>query len=211
MADNYLEKKFEQHYAASAVKPRALKPLKQRRVLVACRQEAVTGAVIKSLRVMGHRIIFCHTTQGAEVDTSEANQLALVTGTTYLPLPLDEAWSEAETRLGGIDIAVGICQGEDECGSVAHALSDKMQKQQEAKSFSRVIVVTTDEESEESEEKIRKRIEQEGRRAESDGVKLNGVIVERGARAEDAGRAVRIFAEEENNFLFSQCLVVRKV
>ena len=107
MADNYLEKKFEEHLNApyKPVKPRHA-PIKERRAVVVFGAEGVGAAVVKSLRVAGHKVAFCDTKEEAGKET------ALRTGSDFWgadPHNVDELvgfLSSVASKWGGVDIIV---------------------------------------------------------------------------------------------------------
>lgn len=57
MADNYLERKFEEHNSVSAAKRRPTKRIKMRRALVFGLPEPMAQAVSHSLRMLGHSVV----------------------------------------------------------------------------------------------------------------------------------------------------------
>ncbi len=107
MADNYLEKKFEEHLNApyKPVKPRHA-PTKERRAVVVFGAEGIGAAVVKSLRVAGHKVAFCDTKEEAGKET------ALRTGSDFFcadPHNADELvgfLSSVASKWGGVDIIV---------------------------------------------------------------------------------------------------------
>ncbi len=107
MADNYLEKKFEEHLNApyKAAKPRRA-PVKERRAVVLHGDSPIGAAVVKSLRVAGHKVAFCDT------DGDAGREIALRTGADYFcadPTKADELagfLKDVLNKWGGVDIIV---------------------------------------------------------------------------------------------------------
>lgn len=107
MADNYLEKKFEEHLNApyKPVKPRHA-PIKERRAVVVFGAEGIGAAVVKSLRVAGHKVAFC------DSKDEEGKETALRTGSDFFlanPVNADELvgfLTSVSSKWGGVDIIV---------------------------------------------------------------------------------------------------------
>ncbi len=109
MADNYLEKKFEEHLNApyKPVKQRHA-PLKERRAAVVRGAGGIGAAVVRSLRVAGHKVAFC------DADEDGGRETALRTGSDYYQV--DPTNSEElvgflkglSSKWGGVDIIVVI-------------------------------------------------------------------------------------------------------
>ncbi|MBP5364798.1 MAG: hypothetical protein J6Y82_02605 [Bacteroidales bacterium] len=69
MADNYLERKFEEHYSQSVAKRRPTKRIKVRRALVFGLPEPMAQAVSHSLRMLGHTVVVADAlTESAQSD-----------------------------------------------------------------------------------------------------------------------------------------------
>ena len=86
MADNYLERRFEEHRNGAAPQSkRAAKPAKVRKVCVVGVQTPLGLAVVRSLRVAGHNVAFC----GSESEASRA--LAGSTGTSFTAVDVADA------------------------------------------------------------------------------------------------------------------------
>lgn len=94
MADNYLEKKFEEHYsAAQPQKQTKRQPLKVRRIYVTGGANGIGAAIVRSLRVAGNRVAFC------DIDREKGEALAACTGTTFEHVDVRDAQAlEASLR-----------------------------------------------------------------------------------------------------------------
>ena len=107
MADNYLEKKFEEHLNAP-YKPAKAKhvPLKERRAVVTGGAKGVGAAIVRSLRVAGHKVAFC------DVDEVAGRETALRTGSEFSLVDVTDVEAfrafirSIEAKWGGVDIIV---------------------------------------------------------------------------------------------------------
>lgn len=109
MADNYLEKKLEEHrsrMAAGVPRQRRRTPVvlpltfPERHVLVIAPGNALQGEVVKALRAAGHRVAF--------IDPA-GRSLAQATGARCYPFSpdrIDEVIDDIKRHWGGLDITV---------------------------------------------------------------------------------------------------------
>ena len=111
MADNYLEKKFEEHYNAPYHKAGSNKPkVRQRTAVVIGGVGGVGSAVVRSLRIAGHKVFFCDS--GDAALAAAGGETALHTGADFMLLdkiygePLEEYLSGIAERSGSIGIVV---------------------------------------------------------------------------------------------------------
>lgn len=108
MADNYLEKRFEEHQRSGGkeTRRRNVRPLKVRRVFVTGGASGIGKAIVKALRVAGHNVAFC------DIDEQKGNETALTTGTYFYKVDvrdkeaLSECVSAVLEKWGDIDILV---------------------------------------------------------------------------------------------------------
>lgn len=107
MADNYLEKKFEEHLnSASRPVTRRHLPVKERRAVVTGGAKGIGAAIVRSLRVAGHKVAFCDIDEAAGADT------ALRTGAEFFCVDVADADAfrsflrGVESRWGGVDIII---------------------------------------------------------------------------------------------------------
>lgn len=78
MADNYLERRFEEHYkSAPTARTSKQPPIKVRCIYVTGGANGIGQAIVRSLRVAGHKVAFC------DIDKSAGEELAAHTGTTF--------------------------------------------------------------------------------------------------------------------------------
>ncbi len=119
MADNYLEKRFEEHNAKSVQKPKNYKPLKVRKVFVANGDDGVGEAIVRSLRVAGNMVAFC----GANAEN--AQKIQQNTGTYFIDdNDANRAFDAAAAKFDNdIDIAV-ICLNHNESDKSSEAFGD---------------------------------------------------------------------------------------
>lgn len=107
MADNYLEKKFEEHLNAP-YKPakKAPPPPKTRRVVVVGGDSGLGPSIVKSLRVAAHKVAFCG------VDDMAGKSTALSTGADFSHVDVADADSlrgfirDVAEKWGGVDAIV---------------------------------------------------------------------------------------------------------
>ncbi len=107
MADNYLEKKFEEHLNAP-YKPAKAKhvPLKERRCVVTGGAKGLGAAVVRSLRVAGHKVAFC------DIDEEAGRETALRTGSDFSYVDVTDVETfrsfirSVEAKWGGVDVIV---------------------------------------------------------------------------------------------------------
>lgn len=96
MADNYLEKRFEEHYAQSAQKKSTPhKAMKVRRVLVTGGAHGIGEAIVRNMRVAGHNVAFC------DIDDERGEEIARTTGTRYFHCDVRDA-EALETLFGTV-------------------------------------------------------------------------------------------------------------
>ncbi|MCQ2228551.1 MAG: SDR family oxidoreductase [Bacteroidales bacterium] len=106
MADNFLEKRFEEHYSQPAVKVRHTKPIKIRRVFVTGGASGIGAAIVRSLRLAGNNVAFC------DIDAERGEALAKSTGTYFFHLDvrnvgaLEAAFDSVVEKWGDVDILV---------------------------------------------------------------------------------------------------------
>lgn len=90
MADNYLEKKYEEYQSrkSSGMKPgngrRTAPAHKTRRVFVTGGAAGIGKAIVKAFRAAGHRVAFCDRNETAGKET------ALQTGTAFFPVDVSD-------------------------------------------------------------------------------------------------------------------------
>ncbi len=106
MADNYLEKKFEEHNRMPSSRPKATKPVKPRRVFVTGGANGIGRAIVHSLRVAGNTVAFC------DIDKEAGEELARSTGTLFYrvdvrnAVELEGCLAQLVERWGDIDAVV---------------------------------------------------------------------------------------------------------
>lgn len=106
MADNYLEKKFEEHLNSSAHPVARRKPARARRAVVTGGARGIGAAIVRALRVAGHRVAFC------DIDEAAGRETALRTGADFLCVDVADADAyrvslEGLARSwGGLDVIV---------------------------------------------------------------------------------------------------------
>lgn len=108
MADNYLEKRFEEHRSKSISGERRhqRKTLKVRRVFVTGGASGIGRAIVKALRAAGHNVSFC------DIDEEKGHETALKTGSTFYHVDVKDKASLAACmeqileKWGDIDILV---------------------------------------------------------------------------------------------------------
>lgn len=90
MADNYLEKKYEEYQSrkSSGMRPgngrRTVPVQKTRRVFVTGGAEGIGKAIVKAFRAAGHRVAFC------DRNEAEGRKTALQTGTTFFHVDVSD-------------------------------------------------------------------------------------------------------------------------
>ncbi len=106
MADNYLERRFEEHEKQSAAPRRRTITHKQRRLFFAGAMNEIGFAVVRSMCALGHKVAFCST------DEASAHDLASHTGAVHINIDihnakaLESAIDEFVDKYGNIDIVV---------------------------------------------------------------------------------------------------------
>lgn len=85
MADNYLEKKFEEHLNSSARAFVRRKPVKARRAVVTGGAKGIGAAIVRALRVAGHKVAFC------DIDDVAGRETALRTGADFFGVDVADA------------------------------------------------------------------------------------------------------------------------
>ncbi|MGN0028532.1 MAG: SDR family NAD(P)-dependent oxidoreductase [Marinilabiliaceae bacterium] len=107
MADNYLEKKFEEHLNAP-YKPtrRKTSAPKLRRVVVTGGAKGIGRVIVRSLRVAAHKVAFC------DIDDEAGRETAMSTGADYFHVDVTDVvalrsfFSLLEEKWGGVDAIV---------------------------------------------------------------------------------------------------------
>jgi len=106
MADNYLEKRFEEHYSQPAAKAKHAKPIKIRRVFVTGGAAGIGAAIVRMLRLAGNNVAFC------DIDAEKGEVLQKTTGTHFFHVDvrnvkeLEAAFDAVVEKWGGVDILV---------------------------------------------------------------------------------------------------------
>lgn len=106
MADNYLEKKFEEHLNSSAKPVARRKPVKVRSAVVTGGAKGIGAAIVRALRVAGHKVAFC------DVDDEAGRETALRTGADFFGVDVADAeayrsFLDGLARAwGGLDVIV---------------------------------------------------------------------------------------------------------
>ncbi|MCQ2203825.1 MAG: SDR family oxidoreductase [Bacteroidales bacterium] len=106
MADNYLEKRFEEHNAKTTQKRQHSKPTKIRRVFVTGGASGIGRMIVKTLRVAGNNVAFC------DLDEEKGIELSSTTGTLFFHLDvrnvneLESAMDSVCEKWGDIDIVI---------------------------------------------------------------------------------------------------------
>lgn len=106
MADNYLEKKFEEHLNSSAKPVVRRKPVKSRRAVVTGGAKGIGAAIVRALRVAGHKVAF------VDIDETAGRETALRTGADFVCVDVADAgvYRESLEQLasswGGLDVIV---------------------------------------------------------------------------------------------------------
>lgn len=106
MADNYLERRFEEHERQSVVSHRRHVIRKQRKLFFVGAVNEIGAAVIRSMCAMGHRVAFCSS------DEESAHNLASHTGAIHINIDaydahaLQSAFDEFVANYGDVDIVI---------------------------------------------------------------------------------------------------------
>lgn len=107
MADNYLEKKFEEHLNAPYKPVRAKhSPIKERRIIVTGGAKGIGAAIVRSLRVAGNKVAFC------DVDQEAGKETALRNGAEFYAVDVADAEAfrafigQVAERWGGVDAII---------------------------------------------------------------------------------------------------------
>ncbi len=106
MADNYLEKKFEEHNAQSSVRRNTYTKTKIRNVFVTGGANGIGSAIVRNMRMAGNNVAFC------DIDAEAGQALASTTGTLFVranvcePTELLSALNSVAEHWGNIDIIV---------------------------------------------------------------------------------------------------------
>ncbi len=107
MADNYLEKKFEEHLNApyKPVRPKR-SPTASRRVVVTGGAKGIGSHIVRSLRVAAHKVAFC------DIDEVAGRETALRTGSDFYHVDVADAGvymaflRDVAEKWGGLDVIV---------------------------------------------------------------------------------------------------------
>lgn len=109
MADNYLEKKFEEHINAPYSKEtRKRPPVKPRRAVVTGGASSFGAAIARALRVAGHKVLI------VDANAAAVAEVALRTGADYAVAAhadasaIRNALRSASSKWGGVDIVVAV-------------------------------------------------------------------------------------------------------
>ena len=114
MADNYLEKKFEEHYNSTSRPQKKYAPKPVRKVMVTGSSTEVGAAIVRALRIAGHKVTTC------DKDEETGREVALRTGADFKHIDytdaesLDNYISEVVGKWETIDIYVVIGDGNGE-------------------------------------------------------------------------------------------------
>lgn len=106
MADNYLEKKFEEHNAQSSVRKATHVKTKIRNVFVTGGANGIGRAIVRNMRMAGHNVAFC------DIDEAAGQTLSATTGTLFLkanvcqPSELIGVLNTIAERWGSLDIII---------------------------------------------------------------------------------------------------------
>lgn len=106
MADNYLEKKFEEHLNASSKPAVKHRPTRERKAVVTGGAKGVGMAIVRALRIAGHKVAFC------DIDDIAGKETALRTGTNFHHVDVADPDAyrafllSVANQWGGIDIIV---------------------------------------------------------------------------------------------------------
>ncbi|MCI6521912.1 MAG: SDR family oxidoreductase [Parabacteroides sp.] len=88
MADNYLEKKFDEYQQRKRTSPKgrtSLPSQPMRRVFITGGANGIGQALVRAFRSAGHRVAFC------DVDETKGKELSLRTGASFYPVDVREA------------------------------------------------------------------------------------------------------------------------
>lgn len=106
MADNYLEKKFEEHNSQSVHQRTKQTKIKIRNIFVTRGANGVGQAVVRALRVAGNNVAFC------DIDDVAGKELSATTGTYFLHADISQseelknAMKAVVDKWGRIDIII---------------------------------------------------------------------------------------------------------
>lgn len=106
MADNYLEKRFEEHNRQTSQKSRQAKPIKIRRVFVTGGASGIGAAIVRNMRMAGNNVAFC------DIDAAKGEELARTTGTMFFNVDvrnradLEAAFDAVVNQWGDVDVLV---------------------------------------------------------------------------------------------------------
>ncbi len=105
MADNYLEKRFEEHLNAPYQKEvRKYQPVKQRRALVVCGASILGAAIVRALRVAGNKVAVFDYAKEICKTVALKNGAECLTEVPWVPKGL----STLMDKWGGVDIVVNV-------------------------------------------------------------------------------------------------------
>lgn len=106
MADNFLEKKFEEHLNASAQPVQRRKTPRERRAVVTGGAKGIGMEIVRALRIAGHKVAFC------DIDADAAKETALRSGADFFHVDVADPDAyrgfllDVVKKWGGIDIIV---------------------------------------------------------------------------------------------------------
>lgn len=124
MADNYLEKKFEEHYSQPSRQRITHIKTKIRNVFVTGGANGIGRAIVKQLRMAGNNVAFC------DIDDLHGEELASTTGTVFLHVDvrnssqLEAAMDSIAEKWGHIDILVNSAAISSFCDLTETTIND---------------------------------------------------------------------------------------